>query len=220
MWVLILCFHDLDSKKNFCSFATGTHEERRIWLYQARKLISLSVFILGECNKCDVVGQDIVVLTTLVMRLVVFLTDPKAWKSITDNNKQDADMAVRNLVYFMGSCKSGIYKYIRRYICTLDVSFSSQKNNNVQTDDKLLVTASAVTLALRPFHLTNFDASGPGMLDVDDVAVQYCVFLLTIPWLAQRLPAVIIPALKHKCILLPCFWNVLVRVTTFGKKID
>ncbi|KAG6693556.1 hypothetical protein I3842_09G006200 [Carya illinoinensis] len=208
--ILLESLNSTDSKKNFCSFATGTHEERRIWLYQARKLISLSVFILGECNKCDVVGQDIVVLTTLVMRLVVFLTDPKAWKSITDNNKQDADMAVRNLVYFMGSCKSGIYKYIRRYICTLDVSFSSQKNNNVQTDDKLLVTASAVTLALRPFHLTNFDASGPGMLDVDDVAVQYCVFLLTIPWLAQRLPAVIIPALKHKCILLPCFWNVLI----------
>lgn len=217
--VLTLCFYGPDPNKNFCSLATGTLEERRIWFFQARKLISLCLFILSEFNKSHAGSRDNVILTSLGMRLVVFLTDLKGWKCITDANSQDADIAVRDLVWFMGSGKSSIYMSIRRYINTLDLSFSSQVNSSVQTDDKFLIAASAITLALRPFHVTNFDVSGPGMLDAHNAAEQYCVFLLTIPWLVQRLPAVLIPALKHKCILSPCFQTVLVRLTRFGHKI-
>ena len=82
------------------------------------------------------------------MRRVVFLTDLKGWKSITADNRQDADIAVKDLICFMGSSKSGIYLSIRRYINTLDVSFSSQRNSIAQTDDKILITASAITFAL------------------------------------------------------------------------
>lgn len=198
--------------------ATSTLEERRVWAFQTRKLISLCLFILSEFNKSHTGGQDIIVLTSLAMRLVVFLTDLKGWKSITADNCQDADIAVKDLICFMGSSKSDIYISIRRYINTLDISFSSQINSIAQTDDKILITASAITLALRPFHVTNSDTDGRVILDVHNAAEQYCVFLVTIPWLVQRLPSVLVPALKHKSILSPCFQTILVRLIRFGRK--
>lgn len=208
--ILLESLNSTDIKKNFCSLATSTLEERRVWTFQARKLISLCLFILSEFNKSHAGGQDIIVLTSLAMRLVVFLTDLKGWKSITGDNHQDSDRAVKDLVWFMGSGKSGIYISIRRYITTLDVSVSSQINSVVPTDDKILITASAITLALRPFHMINLDVNGPAILDVHNAAEQYCVFLLTIPWLVQRLPSILIPALKHKSILSPCFQTILI----------
>nr|POE70043.1 e3 ubiquitin-protein ligase upl7 [Quercus suber] len=207
--ILLESLNSTDIKENFCSLATSTLEERRVWAFQTQKLISLCLFILSEFNKSHTGGQDIIVLTSLAMRLVVFLTDLNGWKSITADNRQDADIAVKNLICFMGSSKSGIYISIRRYINTLDVSFSSQINSIAQTDDKILITASAITLALRPFHMTNSDTDGRVMLDVHNAAEQYCVFLVTIPWLVQRLPAVLVPALKHKSILSPCFQTIL-----------
>lgn len=208
--ILLESLNSTDIKENFCSLATSTLEERRVWAFQTQKLISLCLFILSEFNKSHTGGQDIIVLTSLAMRLVVFLTDLNGWKSITADNRQDADIAVKNLICFMGSSKSGIYISIRRYINTLDISFSSQINSIAQTDDKILITASAITLALRPFHMTNSDTDGRVMLDVHNAAEQYCVFLVTIPWLVQRLPAVLVPALKHKSILSPCFQTILI----------
>lgn len=204
-----------DSRKNFCSLTTGTLQERRTWSYQAKKLISLCSFILAECDKSHSGGQSIVVLTSLALRLLVVLTDLKGWKSTRNDNLQDADRLVKDLVWFMGSCNSGLYISVRRYINRLDVSFSSQTNSTVQTDDRFMITASAVTLVLRPFHMTNFDVTSTGQADVHYAAEQYCLYLLTVPWLAQRLPAILIPALKHKSILSPCLQIFLVRLIKF-----
>ncbi|KAF3943447.1 hypothetical protein CMV_030001 [Castanea mollissima] len=157
--ILLESLNSTDIKENFCSLATSTLEERRVWAFQTRKLISLCLFILSEFNKSHTGCQDIIVLTSLAMRLVVFLTDLKRWKSITADNRQDADIAVKDLICFMGSSKS--------------------------------------------------DTDGRVMLDVHNAAEQYCVFLVTIPWLVQRLPSVLVPALKHKSILSPCFQTIL-----------
>lgn len=73
----------LDPEKSFCSLAVGTQDERRIWIYQTRKLISVCLFILGECDNSH---QDIFALTSLAMRLAVVLTDVKGWKCIADDN--------------------------------------------------------------------------------------------------------------------------------------
>ncbi|KAL5740695.1 hypothetical protein ACOSQ2_029875 [Xanthoceras sorbifolium] len=208
--ILLESIDSSDSGKNFCSLAVGMLQERRTWSYQAKKLISLCSFILSECDISNPGGQNIVVLTSLALRLLVVLTDRKGWKSITNDTLQDADVAVKDLVGFMGSCKSGLYVSIRKYIKKLGVPLSSQMKTIVQTDDRFLITAGAVTLALRPFQMTNSAVDSPGPVGMHFAAEQYCLFLLTIPWLVQRLPAVLIPALKHKSVLSPCFQILLI----------
>ncbi|EOY08056.1 E3 ubiquitin-protein ligase UPL7 isoform 3, partial [Theobroma cacao] len=208
--ILLESINSTDSKKNFCSLAVGTMEERRTLTYQAQKLISLCSFVLAQCDTSHGGGQDLVILTSLALRLVVVLTDLKSWKIVSDDNIGNADATVKNLVCFMGSYKGGLYVSMRRYISKLDVCFSPEVKNIVQTDDKFLITASAISLAIRPFSLTTFDATCPGQFDVHSAVEQYCLFLLTIPWLTQRLPAVLLPALKHKSILSPCLHSLLI----------
>ncbi|XP_050380357.1 E3 ubiquitin-protein ligase UPL7 [Argentina anserina] len=209
--MLLDSLNSTDSKKNYCSLAIGTVEERRVWGYQSRRLISLCIFVLSECDKSRPGGQDIVAITSLAMQLVVVLTDVKGWKSVDQQDCQIADTAVKDLVRFLGSGDSGLYSSIRTYINTLDVPCAlSRSKSRVQTDDSFLITASTITLALRPFHVLKFDVNSLGLLDVHDVAEKYSVFLLTIPWLTQRLPAVLIPAMRHKSILQPCFQTLLI----------
>lgn len=190
----------VDSKKNFCSLATSSHEDRKIWVFQSQKLISLCSFILAQCDYSDVTNQDLIILTSLAMRLAVVLTDPTGWKSVDNKNRQDANLAVADLIQFIGSSRSGLYGHIRSYIIRLTGPSDSFL---VNSDEKFLITASAITLALRPFH--------NGKVRWPYAAEQYCVFLLTIPWLTQRLPPVLLPALKHKSVLSPCFSTILVR---------
>ncbi|KAM0993678.1 hypothetical protein ACFX10_009301 [Malus domestica] len=208
--ILLESVNSTDSKKNFCSLAIGTLEERRIWSYQSRKLISLCMFVLSKCDTSRARDQVIVALTSLAMRFVVVLTDFKGWKSVAEHDCQSADAAVKYLVRFIGTGESGLYLSIRRYISTLDAPGFSRISSNIQRDDSFLITASTITLALRPFHLAKFDSDGPGSLDVHYVAEKYCVFLLTIPCLTQRLPAVLISAMRHKSILSPCFQTLLI----------
>ncbi|XP_022767204.1 E3 ubiquitin-protein ligase UPL7 isoform X2 [Durio zibethinus] len=202
--ILLESINSTDSRKNICSLIVGTTEERRTSTYQAQKLISLCSFILSECDTSLAQSQDIFVLTSLALRLVVVLTDLKSWKIVNDDNIGDADAAVKNLVCFMGSCRSGLYVSLRRYISKLDVCFSPKVKNIVQTDDEFLITASAITLAIRPFNLRTFKVAGFSEFDLHSAAEQYSLHLLTIPWLTHRLPAVLLPALKHKSTLSPC----------------
>ena len=138
------------------------------------------------------------------MRFAVVLTDLKSWKSITDDNLRDAETAMKDLVQFMGSKRSGLYNHVRIYIKKL----GARINCSGSTDDRFLITASALTLALRPIHIANLN--GPAHLDGHYATEQYCVLVLTIPWLTQRLPAALLPALQHKSILSPCFRTLLV----------
>ncbi|XP_050227038.1 E3 ubiquitin-protein ligase UPL7 isoform X2 [Mercurialis annua] len=184
-----------------------------MWIYQAKKLICLCSFILAECDKSHAIGQDIFVLTSLALRFLVVLTDLKGWKSISNDSLEDADAVVNELVRFMGSCKSGLYMSIGRYINKLDIQFCSQTKDMVrslQADDKFLITATAVTLSLRPFHASNFKITEANLPDMNSAFVQYILFILTIPRLTQRLPAVLVSALKHKSILSPCLQTLLI----------
>ncbi|KAF7148747.1 hypothetical protein RHSIM_Rhsim03G0095100 [Rhododendron simsii] len=45
------------------------------------------------------------------MRLVVVLSDVKAWKCIVDDNLHDTKIAMKDLIDFMGSKKSTLYNY-------------------------------------------------------------------------------------------------------------
>ncbi|KAL6277645.1 hypothetical protein ACE6H2_021246 [Prunus campanulata] len=157
--ILLESVTSTDSMKNYCSLAIGTVEERRVWSYLSRRMISLCMFILSEFDKSRAGGQHIVALTSLAMRFVVVLTDLKDWKSITEHDCQSTDTAVKDLVWFTGSSEGGLYLCIRRYISTLDAPCSSR---------------------------------------------------ISVPCLTQRLPALLISAMRHKSILSPCFQTLLV----------
>ncbi|KAF7818710.1 E3 ubiquitin-protein ligase UPL7 [Senna tora] len=217
--ILLESLNSSDSKRNFCSLAIGMPEERRIWSDQARRLTSLGFFILSEFSKGSSRDQEITLVASLAMRVLVMLTDLKGWKGITDDNRQDADIAVRGLIEYMGSNASGSYESIGRYISSLDY-YSSQTKNISPTDDKFLITASTITLALQPFYLRNFDVKGPAMLDKNHPANQYFVYMLTIPCLVQRLPSVLRPALKHRSILFPCFLGILILKENISTEIS
>ncbi|KAK6126269.1 hypothetical protein DH2020_039974 [Rehmannia glutinosa] len=206
-----------DVHQNFCSMATGSIEERRIWFHQSKKLISVCLFILSVFDYSQQRVQD-VVLTSTAMRLSVLLTDPKGWNCTADGDRKDANTAVKNLVQFIGSERSGLYNCIRKFISKLEAPFSSKELKYCQTDDKFLIVASAITLSLRPFHLTNMDIDDNGMMDC--AVEQYCVSLLTIPWFPQRLPAILIPALRHKSVLSPCLRMLLISKEKILKEIS
>ncbi|KAK6126292.1 hypothetical protein DH2020_039937 [Rehmannia glutinosa] len=86
-----------DVHQNFCSMATGSIEERRIWFHQSKKLISVCLFILSVFDYSQQRVQD-VVLTLTAMRLSVLLTDPKGWNCTADGDRKDANTAVKNLI--------------------------------------------------------------------------------------------------------------------------
>ncbi|GFP90797.1 E3 ubiquitin-protein ligase upl7 [Phtheirospermum japonicum] len=202
-----------DVHGNFCSMATGSIEEKTIWFHLSKKLISVCSFVLSVFDYSHQTVQD-VALTSTAMRLSVLLTDPKSWNSIADHNRNDANTAVKNLVQFIGSKRSGLYNCIRKFIS----KFSFQELKSCQTDGIFLIVASAITLSLRPFHITNMDLNDDVMMEC--AVEQYCVSLLTIPWFPQRLPVILVPALRHKSVLLPCLRMLLVSKEKILKEIS
>lgn len=204
-----LYLFSVDARKNFCSFAVGMPEERSIWLYQAKKLISLCSFILARCDHSCCKDGNIVDMTANAMRLAVSLTDFKTWKSLKSENTRAADASVESLIEFIGSCHSGIYNCIRQYIKCLGPHVTSgKKSSATATDDDFLITASAVTLALRPFHSKKAERGA----DLNGASKKYFTLILTIPYLCKRMPPLLLPALKHLSVLQPSLNILLVRV--------
>ncbi|XP_044979660.1 E3 ubiquitin-protein ligase UPL7 isoform X2 [Hordeum vulgare subsp. vulgare] len=197
--IILYSINSTDQSKNFCSFAVGFPEERSIWLYQAKKLISLCSCILARCDHCckDV---NMVEITTLTMRLAISLTDCKTWKNLTSENTRAADASVEALIEFIGTRQSGTYSCVRRYIKCFDPHVTPGKiDSAIAPDDQLLVTASAVTLALRPFNSTRADMG----VDLTGSAKEYFTLILSIPYICKRLPPLLLPALKHISVLQP-----------------
>uniref|UniRef100_A0A9I9CWC1 HECT-type E3 ubiquitin transferase n=1 Tax=Cucumis melo TaxID=3656 RepID=A0A9I9CWC1_CUCME len=203
-----------ESKNNFCSLATGTSEERRMWTYQSRKLISVCLFILVHFDKLQVKEQEIIVTTSLAMRLVVVLTDHHGWKKANESSQAVADAALEDLIHYLGTSESGLYISVRQYMYKWSVLHSTQSNSTIKANDLLVITVSAITLALRPFHLMISDTIGTTPWEGHHVAEQFCLFLLTIPGFIQNLPQVLVPAVKHRSILLPCFLTLLAEKET------
>ncbi|VVB05545.1 unnamed protein product [Arabis nemorensis] len=140
--ILLESINSNDQGSNFCSLAVDTFEESKTWACQTRRLVSLCSFLLMECNYSQERIKDVLGVSALVLRILIVLTDSKSWKIITKDNFEDAETAGKMIIQFIGSWKSGYYTAVRKYIKTL----------TKQTDERLLITTSAVTLALRPFH--------------------------------------------------------------------
>ncbi|KAJ3687104.1 hypothetical protein LUZ61_016268 [Rhynchospora tenuis] len=147
--ILLSSINSSDPEKNFCLLSIGAQEERSTWQYQAKKLITLCFAILAECNFSKLGGatEKTIQLTALTMRLSISLTDSKTWKALNSENLREADVPVRKLIAFLASGRSSTYSCIRRYMTKLNTNKQTEKPI-APTDDSLLITASAVTLAL------------------------------------------------------------------------
>lgn len=155
-----------------------------------------------ECSYSQERIKDVLGVSALLLRILIVLTDPKSWKIISKQNFEDAETAGKMIVQFLGSSKSGYYTAVRRYIKSLT------KNS----DERLLITTSAVTLALRPFHTRQPDSDGDNPPDTNLAVEGYVSLILTVPRLVCCLPSALIRALKHKSILMPSFHTILVSL--------
>lgn len=201
----------VDASKNFCSLAVGTPEDRSIWLYQAKKLVSLCSFVLSRCEYSCCKDGNMVEVTVLAMRLAVSLTDCGTWKNIKSENAGAADASVENLIKFIGSRHSGTYNCFRKYIKCLGPNAASEKKNSATAaDDQFLITASAITVSLRPFHSKIEEM----VSHINGASKEFFTLILTIPYICKRMPPLLLPALKHISVLQPCLSIVLVRVLT------
>ncbi|XP_078436583.1 ubiquitin-protein ligase 7 [Wolffia australiana] len=185
-----------DLEKNFCSLALGTVEEKATWLYQAKKLLSLCSSLLANCNPVEK-NEDKAQLTAVGMRLIISLTNILDWKIVSCPDIDGARALVRNLLEFMTTTNCGLYVSMRIYLTKLDIKSSIR-------DEYLIVTASVITLALRPFNMKNQEPYRTFSLDAKLAAEKYCNYILTIPCLSQRLPSFILPALRHQSSLAAC----------------
>ncbi|CAL9190587.1 E3 ubiquitin-protein ligase UPL7 [Musa acuminata AAA Group] len=201
--ILLQSISSADAQKNFCLLSVGTQQEKSKWLYQAQRLVSLCLFFLAECDNSSHVG-DLVPLTALAMRLVVFLTDIKGWKNLRADDIGDAHFAVNRLIGFMTTNLSGIYSCFRKYMLRHGPQNASCRTIFSSSENNLLIIASAMTLSLRPFHLKRLDVNDSNVVDVNDASKKFCVYILTIPYLTRLLPTLLLPALKHERVLLPC----------------
>lgn len=206
--ILMESLNSKDRNKNFCFLAVGTIEERKMWNFQVKRLIRLCSFILAECEMSR--SEDIVALMSLSVRLMIMLSDLKGWHCISDKDQPDANKAVNELLSFMGSDKSCLYKSIGRYISKLNASSLSLGTIASMPDDRFLIIAGIITLALRPIQAVNVDVSKSLPTDINSAVLQYCVFILSVPWLVLHIPAILLQALRHRSIMEPCLKTLLI----------
>ncbi|KAG6502930.1 hypothetical protein ZIOFF_035219 [Zingiber officinale] len=184
--------------------SVGTPQEKSAWLHQTQRLVSLCLFILADCSNSSH-PDEMVTVTALSMRLLVSLTDVKGWKNFRTRDINDADLAVKRLIRYMTTNTNGIYSCFRKYILRNAPQSSSWRNTVSSLENNLLITASAITLCLRPFHSMMLNDRDTGRIDVYEASKKYCIYVMTVPYLTRYLPSILLPALKHERVLLPCF---------------
>uniref|UniRef100_A0A0D9VXI6 HECT-type E3 ubiquitin transferase n=1 Tax=Leersia perrieri TaxID=77586 RepID=A0A0D9VXI6_9ORYZ len=155
---------------------------------------------ISMCDHSFCKDGIMVEITAIAMRLAVSLTDCKTWKIFKSEDTEAVDASVECLVKFIGAKQSGTYSCLRRYIASLGSHASVEKKNSSRSeDDQLLITASAITIALRPFHSMRAWKGA----DLNGAAKEYFTLILTIPELCKRLPPLLLPAVKHISLLQP-----------------
>ncbi|PKU78379.1 E3 ubiquitin-protein ligase UPL7 [Dendrobium catenatum] len=212
--ILLQNINITDAEKSFCSLAVGTAEERSTWFCQAKKLSLLCFSLLAKCDfTCDDDDQMISVIV-LAMRLVVSLTDLKQWKSLKLENIGEADISVKRLIYFMGR-SSFMYSSIRKFLMKLKICNAFEEFKSITPAENIfLITASALTLALRPFQSKSEKSNGDAF-DLKASFQQYSIFILTVPYLTRRLPNLLVPAVKHLSVICPCLNALLAQLEVY-----
>ncbi|KAJ7524180.1 hypothetical protein O6H91_18G080700 [Diphasiastrum complanatum] len=206
-----------DPRRNFCCLAVGSEEEKAQWMYQVHKLFDVCCTILaGDRSGAKVCEEQWSLLLSLTVKLMVTLSDANMWKGLQDG-KEKAYLMVFRILDWLAEGNAGLYQAARAYLLLQwPVNLDSCTNlEDTGGKDKLIITASVITLMLRPLvtysqpasknqDLTNLRVEMESAEITLKAAEQLCKHILTIPFLTQRLPAVFLPAFQHASALRPC----------------
>ncbi|CAM6107607.1 unnamed protein product [Calypogeia fissa] len=221
--LLLESINSSDLSRNYCSLAIGSRDEQARWLYQVHKILELCGTVLA--NDGHEWSDTDKTLPGLTVRVMVALTDATMWKGFSQKDDQvKANALALNLLEWLAKGHGGLFPAIRSYIISnYPIPKGDGEHDKPPDRDKFIVTASAITLALRP--LVALSAASQQELQHDRkqlerlrassarAAVMFATHILTIPFLIQRLPGTLVPALQHTSALAPC-------LRTFGVSIN
>lgn len=215
--ILLQSVSSSDACENFCSLSTGSKEQQTTWLYQVRKLIRLCCVGIVEGSTWH--SSEASLLASLAVRLLVAFTDASLWRTFDEaGNKAHARLIVQSLLEWIAHGNADLYPALRIYILHSCPCAYQDTGQSVQLQkDNFFVTASVITVALRPLRaLSAQDDDGDIMMDNDvcfnerqraaarKATEDFCTYILTIPFITQRLPAAILPALQHPSVFTHC----------------
>lgn len=204
------------------------------WVYQARYILRLTCAAIEKegCgwqeaqqavrnrNPATLEGAN---LPGLAMRVMVALTDTSTWKSFNEPGqevrKEKADLVALNLLEWLANGNGGLFLAVRSYIIA-NFPVPGIKDDQVRPQgkkDKFIITASIITITLRPLLMLaaacteDQEQNSEVSKERKDfrpasarAAAQFSAHILTIPFLPQRLPGPLLPALEHPSALAPC----------------
>lgn len=222
-----------DVRYNYCDLSVGFPDKMSKWMHQARQLLRLACAALENesygVREADQKGtdrnhmaQEGSNLAGLAMRVMVSLTDSSTWKCFGEPGqevrKRKAELVVLRLLEWLASGSAGLFLAVRSYILA-NFPVPGIKDQLVRPrgkKDKFIITASIITVTLRPLLVLSAECDKDGQNDenpndrkdytsaANRAAAQFSAHILTIPFLPQRLPQPLLPALQHPTALFPC----------------
>ncbi|KAG0632524.1 hypothetical protein M758_1G333800 [Ceratodon purpureus] len=231
--LLLQSIHDPDIRYNYCDLSVGFPDKMSKWVHQVRQILRLACGALEKEGRGlreveqsgtdnNTMALDGSNLAGLAMRVMVALTDSSTWKCFDEQGqevkKRKANFVVLSLLEWLASGSSGLYLAVRSYILT-NFPVPGMKDEQARPRgkrDKFIITASIITVTLRPLLVLSAECNKDA--DVEDIqndskdysfaakraAAQFSAHILTIPFLPQRLPQPLLPALQHPTALSPC----------------
>lgn len=233
-----------DMRYNYCDLSVGFPDKMSKWMHQARQILRLACAALEkegrgfreaeqkgtDRNYVALEGSN---LTGLAMRVMVSLTDSSTWKCFGEPGqgvrKRKAELVVLGLLEWLASGSAGLFLAVRSYVLA-NFPVPGIKDEQVRPrgkKDKFIITASIITVTLRPLLVlsaecnkdTHDDESSNDNKDyrfaANRAAAQFSAHILTIPFLPQRLPQPLLPALQHPTALSPCLRSFGVRISLY-----
>ncbi|XP_024365783.1 E3 ubiquitin-protein ligase UPL7 isoform X2 [Physcomitrium patens] len=217
---------------NYCDLSVGFPDKMFKWMYQARQLLRLACAALEKegigSRESEPNGMDKNCMTLeasnlagLAMRVTIALTDSSTWKCFDEPRQEvrkgKAKLVALDLLEWLANGNGGLFLAVRSYIlANFPVPGIMDENPRPRgKKDKFIITASIITITLRPLLILaeecNKDSDREALQDVKDyklastmAAAQFSAHILTIPFLPQRLPPPLLPALQHPTALSPC----------------
>jgi hypothetical protein len=204
------------------------------WVHQAHQVLRLACATIAKdgCGWREAEHAsrgkssallEVANLPGLAMRVMVALTDTSTWKCFCESGqearKKKADQVVLSLAEWLANGNGGLFLAVRAYLLA-NYPVPGIKDEQTRPHgrkDKFIVTASIITVMLRPLLLLSVasiedrDQNSEGLSEgvqfkasAARAAAQLSAHILTIPFLSQRLPSSLLPALKHPSALFPC----------------
>ncbi|KAI5061390.1 hypothetical protein GOP47_0023895 [Adiantum capillus-veneris] len=209
--ILLQSINMADPLKNYCGLSTGSKDQQSTWRCQVHRLLRLSCLGLVEGSARH--HSDLLKLASLSVRMLVALTDSNMWICFhKEDDKAHVKLVVCELLEWTAEGNGKIPLYPAVAVCIEQMCPLKREDGDRPVPlqkEKLLIVASAITVALRPLQQTpvemDINRLGQRLSSAKRKASEdFCSCVLTIPYIVQRLPAAILPALQHPSVLSLC----------------